>query len=214
MTRHIAVDARIAGPLPRGGVFVDLGCGDGAALDELSRFYESAIGLDVSTARLKRGGRPERSWRFIEADLNRSFPLPSAYASAVMANQVLEHMTDPNHFIAEARRILRPGGVLVLTTPNIRYVKHIARLVVMGRGPSTSDGESIDGSWDDGHVHYFTHADLRNLLVRSGFRQVHSQALVDLGGGDRLGRRLLDRMAGVGIVREFMSGNALVISRK
>lgn len=62
-------------------------------------------------------------------------------------------------------------------------------------------------------MHYFTHADLRNLLVRSGFRHVRSQALIDLGSGS-LGRRLLDRVAGVGIVREFISGNALVIAEK
>ena len=213
MTHLIAVDARIADPLPRGGVIVDLGCGDGAALDALSGFYESAIGLDVSTARLKKGGRPAQSWRFIEADLNGSFPLPSEYASAVMANQVIEHIADPSHFISEARRILRPGGVLVLTTPNIRYVKHIGRLVVMGLGPCTGNGEAIDAARYYGHLHYFTHTDLRTLLVRSGFRHVRSQALIDLGGGS-LGRRLLDRIAGVGVVREFMSGNALVIAEK
>lgn len=146
MDYHIAIDARIADSLPRGGVLVDLGCGDGAALDAFSGFYESAIGLDISTARLKRRGWSALSWRFIEADLNGgSFPLPSEDANAVIANQVVEHVTDPNHFISEAFRILRPGGVLVLTTPNIRYVKHVARLVVMGRGPSTSNGEAIDG---------------------------------------------------------------------
>jgi SAM-dependent methyltransferase len=162
---------------------------------------------------LKRAGRSEGNWRFIQADLDGPFPLPSNHASAVTATQVIEHVADPSHFIVEAHRILRPGGVLVLTTPNIRYIKHIARLVVMGRGPSTSSGEAIDGSWDDGHLHYFTHADLRLLLVKGGFCDVRSQAMIDLGGG-RPGRQLLDRFASVGVVREFMSGNALVISRK
>ena len=210
---HLSVDSRIAALLPRGGVLVDLGCGSGTALDALCGFYEHAIGLDVSTARLEERIRPIQGWRFVEADLNRPFPLPSEHARAVLANQVIEHVTDPYHFVSEARRILLPGGILVLATPNIRYLRHLARLVVMGRGPSTGNGEVIDGPWDDGHLHYFTHADLRNLLVRCGFRHIRAQALVDLKGGS-LNRRLLDSVATVGVVREFMSGNALVVATK
>ena len=209
----MSIDSRIADLLPRGGVLVDLGCGDGAALDALSGFFDEAVGLDVSTARLEKRARPVRGWRFIEADLNGPFPVPSAHANAVLANQVIEHVADPDHFISETHRILRPGGVLVLTTPNIRYLRHLARLVVMGRGPRTSNGEQIDGPWDDGHLHYFTHTDLLQLFVRGGFRHIRSQALVDLKGGSRT-RRLLDCVAGVGIVREFMSGNALVAATK
>ena len=209
----MSVDGRIAACLPRGGVLVDLGCGSGAALDELSEFYEEAVGLDVRAARIEKRTRPIESWRFIEADLNEPFPFPSEHASVVLANQVIEHVVDPMHFVAETHRILRPGGVLALTTPNIRYLKHLARLIVMGRGPSTGNGELLDGSWDNGHLHYFTHSDLADLLLRGGFSDICAQALIDLKGGSA-NRRVLNRVARVGVVREFLSGNALVFATK
>jgi SAM-dependent methyltransferase len=212
-SEHALIDSRIADLLPRGGVLVDLGCGSGAALDALSGFFELSVGLDIHTSRLETRAGPIQGWRFIKADLNGSFPLPSEHASAVLANQVIEHIANPDHFLAETRRILRPGGVFVLTTPNVRYIRHLFRLVVMGRGPSTANGGLMDGSWDNGHVHYFTHADLAELLVRHDFRHIRARALTDLTGGS-LNRRLLDSVASVGIVREFMSGNALVVATK
>ena len=145
--------------------------------------------------------------------MNAAFPLPADHANVVLANQVLEPVIDPSHFVSEARRILKPGGIFVLATPNIRYLRHLARLVVIGRGPRTGSGRMIDGPWDDGHCHYFTHKDLNVLLAGSGLRCLRAQALIGLKGGG-VHRRLLDAFADVGIVREFLSGNALVVASK
>jgi hypothetical protein len=96
-----------------------------------------------------------------------------------------------------------------VTTPNIRYIKNIAHLTFSGYGPRTAGGNTLDGAWDDGHVHYFTHRDLRELFGHTGFRRLHSAALVDLSRGGWL-RRRLDRHAGSWPVREFLSGNILL----
>src|SRR5687768_9249956 len=59
---------------------------------------------------------------------------------------VIEHVLDPRHLIAEIGRVLRPGGHCILATPNIRYWRHLRRLVVAGRFPHTSgDTEGYDG---------------------------------------------------------------------
>lgn len=208
------IDRRITRLLPTGGVFVDLGCGDGWALDELQPYYEQAIGLDNSLARMRARAHPIGGWRFVEADLNEPLPLPSDYARAALANQVIEHIADPERFVCETYRILQPGGVFVATTPNIRYAKHLVRLIVLGEGPSTSSrGVTIDGPWDDGHLHYFTHKDLRRLLTEAGFTNVQSRALIDTSDGSWC-RRALDSASSTVLVREFASGNILMRAAK
>ena len=206
------LDSRVGALLPKGGVLVDLGCGNGSALDSLSHSFQEAIGLDVESFDQRAARASAGGWRFIEADLNEPFPIQSDYATAVLANQVIEHVADPSHFVSETYRILAAGGVVVIATPNIRYIRHLIRLSVLGHGPSTACGHG-DGPWDGGHVHYFTHTDLAELLAAHGFRRIRSQALVELGDGGVL-RRMLDRVGSFGVVREFMSGNALVSAQK
>lgn len=189
---------------------VDLGCGSGHLLRELSERFDQRIGLDVSRTRLDTLADGETDgWEFREADLNGLFPLADASADAIIANQVIEHILDPVKFVREIHRVLRPGGRCVMTTPNIRYVKNIAHLAFSGYGPRTAGGNTLDGAWDDGHIHYFTHGDLREVFAHAGFLSVDSTALVDLTRGGWL-RRRLDRRAGSWAVREFLSGNILL----
>jgi len=190
------LDPRIASLMLGGQVLIDVGCGAGKALDELSRSYDVAIGLDVNTKRLAERLDPLTDWYFILSDLNSYFPFQSQSADAVHANQVIEHIGDPRFFAAEIHRILRRGGVAVITTPNVRYIKHLFRLCVRGLGPQTAGGNTLDGPWDDGHIHYFTHHDLRGgkkkLIIRS----------------------LFDHFASTYFVRVFLSGCILVVARK
>ena len=81
----------------------------------------------------------------------------------------------------------------------------------MGHAPR--GGNTLDGGWDDGHIHYFTHRDLRELFSRIGFCKAESSALVDLNGAGRL-RRMLDRHATAWPIREFLSGNILLWAEK
>jgi len=110
------------------------------------------------------------------------------------------------------RRVLRREGVALITTPNVRYVRHLWNLVVRGRGPRTGDQIQIDGAWDNGHIHYFTHSDLREVFLQAGFRTVQSLALINDRGSLGWARNLLSRNAASYLVREFMSGNILLLA--
>jgi SAM-dependent methyltransferase len=194
-------------------LFVDLGCGSGDILDALVGCYGTLIGLDRYETRLKKRGTRTRGWIFIQADLNQHFPLSSDSVDTAFANQVIEHILDPGLFAIEIYRILRRGGVGIITTPNIRYVKNLWRIVVNGHGPCTAGDNQIDGLWDDGHLHYFTHRDLREIFLEAGFSNVSSKGLVNIENGG-LARRLADRYSAVKPVQEFLSGNILLIARK
>lgn len=204
------MDDRLIRAIGSGNLVVDLGCGSGELLDALGGRFVQRIGLDVSRKRLETmaGGKTD-GWEFREADLNGDFPIGDESVDAVLANQVIEHIVDPLRFGEEIYRVLRPGGVAVLTTPNIRYIKSIVQVAFSGYGPRTAGGNTLDGGWDDGHLHYFTHRDLQELFQKVGFSAVESRALVELKQGGVL-RGALDRFSASWPVREFMSGNILV----
>ena len=208
------MDKRLSAILGTGKRIVDVGCGSGQLLAGLGSAFEERIGLDVSRRRLEElaGGRM-KGWEFREADLNEGFPLEDDCADAVVANQVIEHIIDPVRFIGEIHRVLRPSGRCVITTPNFRYVKNIAHVLLSGYGPCTAGGNTRDGSWDDGHIHYFTHRDLRELFAQVGFQSVMSSALIDLKGEGFL-RDIINRYASAWPIREFLSGNILIWTEK
>ena len=152
-------------------------------------------------------------WHFVLANLNEQFPLKNDYVDLVFANQVIEHIADPRFLSSEISRILKQRGVVIIATPNIRYVKNLLRIVINGRGPRTAGDNQIDGPWDDRHIHYFTHRDLREIFLKSGFSDVWSAGFVNLENGG-LARRIADRYSAVKPVREFFSGNILLVERK
>ena len=204
------MDSRQKKFIGSGHCVVDLGCGAGEMLSALAGQFEQRIGLDAFTVRLEQSSAAQsRDWEHRIADLNLPFPLDTASVDAVIANQVIEHIVDPVRFVTEIHRVLRPGGRCMITTPNIRYIRNIAHLLFSGHGPRTANGVRLEGDWDGGHIHYFTHRDLTETCAEVGFREIHSQALIDMRGNSRM-RRLLDRNAGNYLIREFLSGNIML----
>ncbi len=97
------------------GRVLDLGCGTGYGTAELSETGLRAVGLDrvVPSASARRS-----SARFVRADLNR-IPFASGTFDLVVSFQVIEHLEDPRLYLDAIADLLRPGGVALLTTPNV-----------------------------------------------------------------------------------------------
>ena len=197
-----------------GGTLLDLGCGDGGMLDTVAPRYASAIGIDIDDEPIARREAAPR-WQFIAHDLDTGIPLEASTVDVVHANQVIEHVRNPLFFCSEAHRVLKPGGTLILATPNIRYLRHLFRLIVRGWGPMTSTERPRSlASWDDGHLHYFTPGDLEWIARTAGFDAVGTLALVDTTGSARLLRMAVATCGRWRLVKAFLSGNALLIARR
>jgi len=110
---------RWAARLAARAVVLDIGSGDGYGTAELARVARWAVGLDVDPAVVARAGlryrQPGLGWVAGRAE---ALPFPDATFDLVCCFQVLEHLPDPTRFLNEARRVLAPGGRLLLTTPN------------------------------------------------------------------------------------------------
>ncbi len=106
--------ASVAPSLPS-GTFYDLGCGVGANLSVLER-YGTTIGIDSSPEAVQHSR--ERGYGDIRVgDLNRLEDFPEESASLVLLADVIEHLDHEEACLLSARRLLKPGGVLVVTVP-------------------------------------------------------------------------------------------------
>ena len=111
----------------RGRDVLDMGCGTGYGTNFLFRKGQvrSIIGLDVSAASIDycRRQYPDLApcFRLAEPD---GQPLPTETADVVLLLQVIEHIAAASEFLARLTSILRRGGMLLLTTPNVRVQPH------------------------------------------------------------------------------------------
>lgn len=94
-----------------------------------------------------------------------SFPLPKV--DVVLCSEVLEHLPVPGHVaLARLRERLRPGGVLILTTPNLYRLRNIAFLAT---GRQIFDHFDLPGDRGFGHVLEYSKEHLEWQLERAGF---------------------------------------------
>lgn len=95
-----------------------------------------------------------------------TFPFADASMDVVIFGEVLEHMTnDPMHAMREISRVLKPGGVLILTTPNAARIENVIALV---EGRNLYDPYSRYGPYGR-HNREYTRHELHRLLEYSGF---------------------------------------------
>lgn len=172
----------VAATAPRGRI-LDLGCGHGVLLDALARRLPEAglVGLDVVAP------PPDARWRAVTGDIATRLPFADHSFDVVVAGEVIEHVPHPDLMLAEIRRILRPGGTMVLSTPNIvGWANRV--LVPLGIQPlftETSSEVHLGRRWRilgqgnqvQGHLKVFSHRALREILVRTGFTIQHTQGM-------------------------------------
>jgi len=167
----------------RGGarVLLDVGCGDGTTAEVLRACLATEgsrpfiAGVDWSSVAATAAGR--RGFAVVRgtADDGR-LPFRSESVDVVVVSEMIEHVVDTDAVLEEARRVLVPGGALVLSTPNLAAWYNRALLAV-GVQPVFSE-VSLRGIYGRpgrevvGHLRLFTRRALSELLAASGFEEV------------------------------------------
>jgi SAM-dependent methyltransferase len=153
---------------------VDLGLSRGLLLERFRRYPGVELGgIEIDPAEIEwarsRGLEPLQHFVnvFDGNVMTARLPYDDASADVVLAGEILEHVVDTEGFLREIHRTLTPGGALVLSTPNILWVKHRVRLLA-GRYPDALDYRSRYGA-DFGHVRIFGPDQLQELLDETGF---------------------------------------------
>jgi ubiquinone/menaquinone biosynthesis C-methylase UbiE len=143
-----------AGPLVQGKTVLDAACGTGYGSNMLLEAgAQSVDGFDVSAEAIAeaQNNHARDRLRFALGDVTR-LPVSDAHYDAYVSFETIEHIQDDTAYLKEARRVLKPSGALICSTPN--------RLL-------TNPGISIsDRPFNPYHIREYTHAELKALLER------------------------------------------------
>lgn len=163
------------------GRLLEIGCNTGFLTVALPPRFEHLTGIDLSTTTVEvakrriREQHPELASKmeFLVANADQPLPFPDHAFDVVLGIAVLEHLVFVYEALDEWRRVCKPGGCLILTVPNIAYLKHVIDLM-RGRLPLTGTPQrdaayGREHGWDGHHLHYFTKSSLTDLLRHVGF---------------------------------------------
>ena len=147
---------------------LDAGCGDGNFAASLAEAGYQVCGLDMSDSGIRiasgRGIGPFRKASVYD-DLRAPFVGVTAF-DAIVSVEVIEHLYSPRVFVRRAFEALKPGGLLIVTTPYWGYMKNVA-IAVTNRMDA-----SLTALWDGGHIKHWSRKTLSSLLTEQSFEVV------------------------------------------
>ena len=127
-----------------GGKALDIGCREGHQSEWLKRYGYLVESVDIET-----------NYRFGKVlDVNNGLPFGDNLYDLIWCSEVIEHLKQPAYVLSEMRRVLKPGGSLILTTPNSNF--WLYRIIgLFGIRPDKLQNPS--------HIHFFSGSDIKAL---------------------------------------------------
>ncbi len=171
---------------------LDIGCYDGTFLSLIRNRDNGFYGVEASDFGVQQSrAKGIAVEKFFIRD---GVPVPFRDGSFdfVIIGEIIEHMYDTDFFLAEIRRVLKPQGYLLVSTPNIASLGRRIMLL-FGANPilETSPNEPASS----GHIRYFTFASLRSLLEKHGFRILKGRSdVVNFSGDGRFRSLVLPKL--------------------
>ena len=123
---HAVADA-LAGR-PRGGTLVDVGCGAGDLWGVVAADFDRYVGVDAARYA---GFPPAAEFAAHDLDAGRC-SLPDGVGDVVAAVETVEHLENPRAFVRELARLTKPGGWVIVTTPNQLSLLSLLTLIAFG----------------------------------------------------------------------------------
>jgi 2-polyprenyl-3-methyl-5-hydroxy-6-metoxy-1,4-benzoquinol methylase len=142
---------------------IDAGCGNGIMTAHMARMGHTVQGFDLSTTGIALSKKAFPHVPFHLKSVYEDYRTLVSEVDAVTSFEVIEHLTRPLDMLLRAHEVLKPGGLLILSTPYHGYLKNLAL--------SLFDGwdKHFESHRDCGHIKFFSQRTLTALLTQAGF---------------------------------------------
>jgi len=165
---HEQIEKKLKELLSTGSEILDVGAGEGALSERLSDAGFKVTALDINEKDFK-----SKKSKFCQLNFNDENELSNFSAQytekfdGVIGVEVIEHIENPWKYIDFMKRLIKPGGILLITTPNI--TSWLSRLIFLFEGRFH---QFADGDLSYGHIAPISSWELRVVLKNSGFEKV------------------------------------------
>jgi SAM-dependent methyltransferase len=196
--RRLAVDLwLVEGRLKRGAGILECGSIPPLVTAALAKLGFGIQGVDIAPERFG-SAIADLGLEVRQCDFERErLPFEDATFDGVLFNEIFEHLrVNPIETMREVRRVLRPGGVLFLSTPNLRSLRGVRNLVLRHRAAAASGDiysqyEKLETLGHMGHVREYTAGEVTEFLGKLGFRV---EEVIYRGGFGRGAVGLVERL--------------------
>jgi ubiquinone/menaquinone biosynthesis C-methylase UbiE len=168
----------------KGDNVLEIGSGSGDVLLTLADRYKRCVGVELSKVRAEESRKVFQNnpnTQIIHGNFeSMKMDFPESFFDTIIMSAVIEHLIDPFVVLEKIYNLLKPGGRVLIETPNIAKWTRRVKLLC-GFFPSTAsldegfiqyDKKTPTTLYDEGHFHYFTFRSLKKALLRAHFKRV------------------------------------------
>jgi 2-polyprenyl-3-methyl-5-hydroxy-6-metoxy-1,4-benzoquinol methylase len=187
-----------------GSHWLEYGAGTGGLLKRLLTLHPQVKFTGADLYPRPEGLTHEVAWEC--GDLNQSLNLPDASFDGILSTEVIEHLENPRAVAREWHRLLKPGGWVVMTTPNNRSLRSLLSLAVTGHFVAFQD------SCYPAHITALVEKDLVRILKEAGF-EPPVFSYTNEGGIPKMPHRKWQDLSGL-LKGRWFSDNLVLRTRK
>ncbi len=159
--------------LPKQGVdkLLEIGAGGGDTLVEVKRLGLANEVVGIELMKLEDSNQSNGAIdKFIYGDIESlGTQVPIGSFDVILCGDVLEHLVDPWKAIESIKKFLKPGGIMIVSCPNVRYYEMFTKVFFKGSFEYTSHG-----LFDKTHLRFFCKKDLVKIISENGGMNIES----------------------------------------
>lgn len=188
---------------------LEIGAGSGSTLVRIKELGLAAetVGIELMEMPQTLQNHPSIDKLYI-TDIEKNFPaIQENYFDVIIAGDVLEHLLDPWKMVEKITTLLKPGGLLICSLPNIREIATLWKVFVKGDFAYTQEG-----ILDKTHLRFFCKKNIIALVTspQLEFVKAHSNLHLQSNAGKR---RFINKLSGR-LFEQFLSRQYLTVSKK